>query len=66
MSVAGLFLAGLIPGILIGVGLLVACYVHGRWYHDQPVPPMSTKASACPTPSPTLRPPVASPATASG
>ena len=43
VSVAGLFLAGLIPGILIGVGLLVACYVHGRWYHDQPVPPMSTK-----------------------
>jgi tripartite ATP-independent transporter DctM subunit len=43
VSVAGLFLAGLIPGILIGVGLLAACYVHGRWYHDQPVPPMSTK-----------------------
>jgi tripartite ATP-independent transporter DctM subunit len=43
VSVAGLFLAGLIPGILIGVGLLIACYVHGRWYHDQPVPPMSTR-----------------------
>jgi tripartite ATP-independent transporter DctM subunit len=43
VSVAGLFLAGLIPGVLIGVGLLVACYVHGRWYHDQPVPPMSTR-----------------------
>jgi tripartite ATP-independent transporter DctM subunit len=41
VSVAGLFLAGLIPGILIGVGLLIACYVHGRLYHDQPVPPMS-------------------------
>lgn len=32
VSVAGLFLAGLIPGVLIGVGLLIACYVHGRWY----------------------------------
>jgi tripartite ATP-independent transporter DctM subunit len=41
VSVAGLFLAGLIPGILIGVGLLIACYVHGRLYHDQPAPPMS-------------------------
>jgi tripartite ATP-independent transporter DctM subunit len=41
VSVAGLFLAGLIPGILIGVGLLIACYVHGRLYHDQPVPPMT-------------------------
>jgi tripartite ATP-independent transporter DctM subunit len=41
VSVAGLFLAGLIPGILIGAGLLVACYLHGRWYHDRPVPPMS-------------------------
>jgi tripartite ATP-independent transporter DctM subunit len=43
VSVAGLFLAGLIPGILIGVGLLIACYVHGRLYHDRPVPPMSRK-----------------------
>jgi tripartite ATP-independent transporter DctM subunit len=41
VSVAGLFLAGLIPGVLIGIGLLIACYVHGRLYHDQPVPPMS-------------------------
>jgi tripartite ATP-independent transporter DctM subunit len=41
VSVAGLFLAGLIPGIMIGVGLLIACYVHGRLYHDQPVPPMT-------------------------
>jgi tripartite ATP-independent transporter DctM subunit len=32
VSVAGLFLAGLIPGLLIGIGLLVASYVHGRWY----------------------------------
>ena len=43
VSVAGLFLAGLIPGILIGVGLLIVAYVHGRMYHDQPVPPMSAR-----------------------
>jgi tripartite ATP-independent transporter DctM subunit len=43
VSVAGLFLAGLIPGVLIGGGLLIACFVHGRLYHDQPIPPMSGK-----------------------
>ena len=36
VSVAGLFLAGLIPGILIGLGLLIAAYLHGRWYHERP------------------------------
>ena len=41
VSVAGLFLAGVVPGVLIGVGLLIACYVHGRRHHHQPVPPMS-------------------------
>lgn len=35
VSVAGLFLAGLIPGILIGLGLLIAAYLHGRWYHER-------------------------------
>jgi tripartite ATP-independent transporter DctM subunit len=35
VSVAGLFLAGLIPGILIGVGLLIAAYFHGLWYHER-------------------------------
>jgi hypothetical protein len=41
VSVAGLFLAGVVPGVLIGIGLLVACYVHGRLYHHQPAPPTS-------------------------
>ncbi len=35
VSVAGLFLAGLIPGVLIGIGLMIAAYVHGRRYHDR-------------------------------
>jgi tripartite ATP-independent transporter DctM subunit len=35
VSVAGLFLAGLIPGILIGIGLLSAAYFHGLWYHER-------------------------------
>jgi len=41
VSVAGLFLAGVVPGVLIGIGLLIACYVHGRLYHHQAAPPMS-------------------------
>ncbi len=41
VSVAGLFLAGVMPGVLIGIGLLIACYVHGRLYPHPPVPPMS-------------------------
>ena len=43
VSVAGLFLAGLIPGILIGLGLLVAAYFHGRWYHQRPVEKLTFK-----------------------
>jgi tripartite ATP-independent transporter DctM subunit len=43
VSVAGLFLAGLIPGILIGVGLLIAAYFHGLWYHEQSTEKLSLK-----------------------
>jgi len=43
VSVAGLFLAGLIPGILIGVGLLIAAYFHGLWYHERSTEKLSLK-----------------------
>jgi tripartite ATP-independent transporter DctM subunit len=43
VSVAGLFLAGLIPGILIGVGLLIAAYFHGLWYHERTTERLSLK-----------------------
>ncbi len=43
VSVAGLFLAGLIPGILIGVGLLIAAYFHGLWYHQRSTEKLSLK-----------------------
>ncbi|MCP5150670.1 MAG: TRAP transporter large permease [Ectothiorhodospiraceae bacterium] len=42
VSVAGLLLAGLIPGVLIGGGLLIAAYVHGRLYHNTRTPELST------------------------
>jgi tripartite ATP-independent transporter DctM subunit len=44
VSIAGLFLAGAIPGILIGLGLMVAAFVHGKLYHDkEPPPPIPLK-----------------------
>lgn len=39
VSIAGLFLAGAIPGILIGLGLMVAALIHGKLFHDKPPPP---------------------------
>jgi tripartite ATP-independent transporter DctM subunit len=38
VSIAGLFLAGAIPGILIGLGLMVMAFIHARMYHERPVP----------------------------
>ncbi len=38
VSIAALFLAGVIPGILIGMSLMVASYVHGRLYHQKTLP----------------------------
>ncbi len=33
VSIAALFLAGVVPGILIGLSLMVASFVHGKLYH---------------------------------
>jgi tripartite ATP-independent transporter DctM subunit len=43
VSIAGLFLAGAIPGILIGLGLMVAAFIHGKLYHDKVPPPIPWK-----------------------
>lgn len=44
VSIAGLFLAGAIPGILIGLGLMVAAFIHGKLYHNKvPPPPIPLK-----------------------
>ncbi|MCP4398057.1 MAG: TRAP transporter large permease [bacterium] len=39
VSIAGLFLAGAIPGILIGLSLMVAAFIHGKLYHNKVPPP---------------------------
>ncbi|MBS0532893.1 MAG: TRAP transporter large permease [Proteobacteria bacterium] len=38
VSIAALFMAGVIPGILIGVSLMVASFVHGKLYHQKQLP----------------------------
>ncbi len=40
VSIAGLFLAGAIPGILIGLGLMTAAFIHGKLYHNKVPPPL--------------------------
>jgi tripartite ATP-independent transporter DctM subunit len=37
VSIAGLFLAGAIPGVLIGFGLMGIAFVHAKLYHDKVV-----------------------------
>lgn len=43
VSVGGLLLAGLVPGIMIGGGLLLVAYVHGRLHHNTRTPPLSVR-----------------------
>jgi len=38
VSVAGLLLAGVVPGLLIGVGLIGAGFIHGLLYHNTKTP----------------------------
>ena len=45
VSIAALFLAGVVPGVLIGMSLMVAAFIHGRLYHRKvlPVLPLRVK-----------------------
>ncbi|HKC43359.1 MAG TPA: TRAP transporter large permease [Burkholderiales bacterium] len=43
VSIAALFVAGVIPGILIGVALMGASFVHGRVYHRKVLPQLSPR-----------------------
>jgi tripartite ATP-independent transporter DctM subunit len=40
VSIAALFLAGVVPGILIGLSLMIAAFIHGRLYHEHVAPVM--------------------------
>lgn len=41
VSIAALFIAGVVPGVLIGVSLMVAGFVHAQLYHRKPMPRLS-------------------------
>ena len=43
VSIAGLFLAGAIPGVLIGIGLMVVAFVNAKLYHGKVIPPIPLK-----------------------
>ncbi|HWK96572.1 MAG TPA: TRAP transporter large permease [Pseudolabrys sp.] len=43
VSIAALFLAGVIPGVLIGVSLMAASFVHGKLYHRKELPVIPTR-----------------------
>jgi tripartite ATP-independent transporter DctM subunit len=38
VSIAALFLAGVIPGVMIGLSLMIASFVHGKLYHQKKLP----------------------------
>lgn len=41
VSVAGLLLAGVVPGLMIGGGLIAASFIHGVLYHNTKTPVLS-------------------------
>src|SRR2546421_9953438 len=43
VSIAALFLAGVIPGVMIGLSLMVASFVHGKLYHQKILPRLETR-----------------------
>ncbi|MGH9647752.1 MAG: TRAP transporter large permease, partial [Bryobacteraceae bacterium] len=45
VSIAALFLAGVVPGVMIGMSLMVASFIHGKLYHRKimPVLPLREK-----------------------
>jgi tripartite ATP-independent transporter DctM subunit len=43
VSIAGLFLAGAIPGVLIGIGLMVVAFIHAKLYHNKAIPSIPLK-----------------------
>jgi tripartite ATP-independent transporter DctM subunit len=43
VSIAALFLAGVIPGLMIGVSLMIASLVHGKLYHQKTLPRLETR-----------------------
>ena len=41
VSIAALFVAGIVPGVLIGLSLMIASFIHGKLYHQKRLPELS-------------------------
>ena len=41
VSIAALFLAGVVPGVMIGLSLMVASFIHGKLYHQKKLPKLT-------------------------
>jgi tripartite ATP-independent transporter DctM subunit len=43
VSIAALFLAGVVPGVMIGFSLMAASFIHGKLYHRKTLPVLTTR-----------------------
>src|SRR5258707_8710355 len=43
VSIAALFLAGVVPGVMIGFSLMAASFIHGKLYHQKTLPVLTTR-----------------------
>jgi tripartite ATP-independent transporter DctM subunit len=43
VSIAALFLAGVVPGVMIGLSLMVASFIHGKLYHQKMLPKLDRR-----------------------
>ena len=43
VSIAALFLAGVVPGVMIGFSLMAASFVHGKLYHQKTLPVLTMR-----------------------
>ena len=43
VSIAALFLAGVVPGVMIGFSLMAASFIHGKLYHQKTLPVLTMR-----------------------
>jgi tripartite ATP-independent transporter DctM subunit len=43
VSIAALFLAGVVPGVMIGLSLMAASFIHGKLYHKKTLPVLTMR-----------------------
>ena len=46
VSIAALFVAGIVPGVMIGLSLMIASFVHGKLHHRKTLPRLPAREKA--------------------